>query len=59
MLRHRGLVDSEEGGDFALTVILEIVEGPAFVLPGGEMQGHYFPRLAHLRSDDPLLDVHG
>ena len=48
---------SEEGGDFALAETLEIVKDQAFVLPGGEMMGHYFPHLAHLRADKarPLL----
>jgi hypothetical protein len=32
MLRYRGLVDTQEGGDFALAETLEIVEGQAFVL---------------------------
>jgi hypothetical protein len=51
MLRYRGLVDPKEGGDFALAVASEIVEGQAFVLTIGEIAGHDSPHLAHLRAD--------
>ena len=44
-------MDPQEGGDFALAETLEIVEGQAFILPGGEVPGHYSPHLAHFRAD--------
>lgn len=44
-------MNPEEGGDLALGMAPEIVQGKAFVLPAGETPAHCSPHLAHLRTD--------
>jgi len=52
MLRYGCLVDPKTGGDFSLGMASEIIQGQAFVLPGGEISSHYLPHLAHFRADE-------
>ena len=55
MLGNGCLMDPNAGGDFALGIASKVVEGQAFILPGGERLNHRFSHLAHLRTNEARM----